>query len=185
MCVLTCDFYPGCFSCWPDVNDGGNNSITSPTFINSLLETLVLKLYYTQTGRHGSVSSAQSHTWFLKSCTLPSTSLSPHRWPVTSCSCHQGNVGVRLIEHSTHQHVNVDGQWGSWPSCWILSVLLNGVTIPAAIALSAHPAETAKHAAAYGWAGKEEEVEDGSREKSHESWRHAEEWSKRKNKTVT
>ncbi len=68
-----------------------------------------------------------------------SFSLFLHCWRTTYCSCHQGSVGVWLIERACVR-VSVDGHLGLWPSSWILSLLLNGDSLPPSLPLSAVPA---------------------------------------------
>lgn len=129
----------------------------------------------------GEFLSATPERWTqIPKILRPSVHLfSPHHWLLTSCSCHQANVGLRTL-----QHVIEAGQWESWPFWWILPVLLKGVSVPVAITLFSYPAETARHAVAYGWEGEEEEYEDGSRDELYKIWRQMEEKSKRKNKSV-
>ena len=53
----------------------------------------------------------------------------PHCWQMTYRSCHQGSAGVWLIERA-RLCVSVDSHSGSWPSSWILSLLLNSDSQP-------------------------------------------------------
>lgn len=79
---------------------------------------------------YGSASSEHTFTSFLNPAFPPflsfclCVSLFLHCWRMTYCSCHQGSVGVWLIERVC-VCVSVDGHLGSWPSSWILSLLLN------------------------------------------------------------
>lgn len=71
---------------------------------------------------------------FPKSCFLAfclSLPLFLHCWRMTYCSCHQGSVGVWLIECAcVCVCVSLDGHLGSWPSSWIQSLLLNSDSLP-------------------------------------------------------